>query len=1051
MEIKLNSWKIKNLCGDAAYKKGKAYFLGGKVELFPQTGDEVAAHGRVCTGEGFDVTVTAGINGQVEAACSCPPVGFVKTYCQHIAAVLLAMEEQQKAEHQSADRMLGLFSQTPVRASGKGLHFDRRETLPVEFTSMPVDFGESGFHIGIRMAAGQRSFENIQEPSRFLRKVANRQADEYAPGKMYSPERHNFGRETDAVLRFLMKSQASAYATSETLMVSAAEWDLLLPLLEAAPDVYIEQDNRRYKGIHYGDGLPLAFELIQAERGGFKLEASGFERIAVFSAYESAFSEGKVYKLAAEDCLRLAELKELLQTGSGKEFFIPEKKVNHFLETVAPVLMRLGEVDIAEEAIKTIEETPLKAKLFLDRVRNRLLAGVEFHYGKLIINPCEEEEQEYRHIPGVRRERAKEQRIMKMMEESLFTQTPGGFYLQDEEAEYEFLYRTVPMLEELLQVYATSAVKMRVQRGYIGPKIRVEVKERTDWLSFRFDLDGISETEIKGLLKAIEEKRKYYRVPNGTLMSLETPEYWALNDFMNDLGLDAEDLEEEEIRVPLIHGMRLAGELEEGGVADPGGAFADLMKNLADPSEVEAAAPEELKLVLRDYQKAGLGWLKLLARYGFGGILADDMGLGKTLQSIAFIVSELPEVRRRKRPVLVVCPSSLVYNWVNEIEKFAPSLKVEVIDGNRSTRMATLKGPSDADVIITSYPSLRMDSHLYRDKPFHTIFFDEAQAFKNPVTQTAKAVKALEADYRFALTGTPIENSLDELWSIFRVVFPELLPNRREFSEWRREDIAKRIRPFILRRTKQEVLGELPAKIETDQYSELYPEQKKLYAAYLAELKQDALKHLTKGSFQKNRIKILAGLTRLRQVCCHPALFVQGYDGSSAKFDQLMEILEECRLSGRRVLIFSQFTQMLGLIGQKLSRQGASYFYLDGQTPPIERVEMCSRFNEGEGNLFLISLKAGGTGLNLTGADTVILYDLWWNPAVEQQAADRAHRMGQKNEVHVIRMMAKGSIEEKISELQERKKNLVDEVIHSGQESLTSLTEHDIREILMLQ
>ena len=262
--------------------------------------------------------------------------------------------------------------------------------------------------------------------------------------------------------------------------------------------------------------------------------------------------------------------------------------------------------------------------------------------------------------------------------------------------------------------------------------------------------------------------------------------------------------------------------------------------------------------------------------------------------------------------------------------------------------------------------------------------------------------------------------------------FPELLPGRRAFSELSRENIAKRVRPFILRRMKQDVLKELPKKTETMLYSELQMEQKTLYAAYLAELKQDALKHLKKGDLQRNRIRILAGLTRLRQLCCHPALFVDGYKGSSAKFEQLMELLEECRISGRRVLIFSQFTQMLGIIRGRLIREGTPYFYLDGQTPSEERVELCDRFNNGEGNLFLISLKAGGTGLNLTGADTVILYDLWWNPAVEQQAADRAHRMGQENEVHVIRLIAKGTIEEKITQLQHKKKSLIDEVIHSG-------------------
>ena len=330
------------------------------------------------------------------------------------------------------------------------------------------------------------------------------------------------------------------------------------------------------------------------------------------------------------------------------------------------------------------------------------------------------------------------------------------------------------------------------------------------------------------------------------------------------------------------------------------------------------------------------------------------------------------------------------------------------------------------------------------------MFFDEAQAFKNPVTQTARAVMKIQADYRFALTGTPVENSLEELWSIFHVVFPELFHGLKEYSNLSRKTIARRIRPFLLRRMKEDVLSELPEKIELTESVELLPDQKKLYAAYLAKLRHDTLKHLDKDTFRKNRIKILAGLTRLRQICCHPALFVDGYKGSSAKFEQLMQIVEESKLSGRRMLIFSQFTKMLKLIGRELGVQGLSFFYLDGQTPSVERVELCNRFNAGERDIFLISMKAGGTGLNLTGADTVILYDIWWNPAVEQQAADRAHRMGQTNVVQVIKLIARGTIEEKMNELQEKKRRMIEEIIDSKENTTSTLSEEDIREILMI-
>jgi SNF2 family DNA or RNA helicase len=479
-------------------------------------------------------------------------------------------------------------------------------------------------------------------------------------------------------------------------------------------------------------------------------------------------------------------------------------------------------------------------------------------------------------------------------------------------------------------------------------------------------------------------------------------------------------------------------------------SFRQFLDHLRHPGRLEFEVPTSLDPILKDYQKLGFKWMKTLAYYGFGGILADDMGLGKTIQSIAFIVSVLPTVRKEKLPVLIVCPSSLTYNWLNEFRKFAPSLNVVVIDGTKVERTKLLKGITNNDVLITSYPLLRRDINWFTKQFFHTVFFDEAQAFKNPLTQTARAVKKIQADHRFALTGTPVENSLEELWSIFHVVFPELFRGLKEYSQLSRANIARRIRPFLLRRLKEDVLSELPEKIESLETVELLPEQKKLYAAYLAKLRHDTLKQLDKDTIRKNRIKILAGLTRLRQICCHPSLFVDGYKGNSAKFTQLLQIIEESKLSGRRVLIFSQFTKMLEIIGRALTTKGLGFFYLDGQTPADERLEICQRFNRGERDLFLISLKAGGTGLNLMSADTVILYDTWWNPAVEEQAADRAHRIGQKNVVQVIKLVARGTIEEKMNELQDKKRHLIEEIIDSDEKIMSALTEEDIREILMI-
>lgn len=1051
MNSTINEKKIKELCGITAFKKGKAYFLADKVHLHPSPKDEKVMKATVKAGENFIVTIKADSVGEIVATCTCPPVGFVSTYCQHIAAALISLDEKQRMDGYLAERMLNLFEKKTSPPTGKQLHFDERKILEMEFTccTVPLEGGAYGF--GIQLTVGPEPFQEIKQVAKFLYEMERRRPFEYSPGYFYAPEVFSFTRETDDVLQILMKSQrvnSKALIQDDILLMSATDWDRLLPLLIKAPRVKFLHDDFYYEGIQLGQELPIRFEFDEAKKPDYQLNVKGLDMVTVYRSYGYAFSKGVLYKLQPEETSRLAELKSMLDQSGKHELIILENNIDQFMKTVLPGLMKLGQVYIAEPISKRMGETPLKAKLFLDRVKNRLLAGLEFHYGHLLVNPCEETEESFTHFPGIRRQREKELEIMKLLLDCGFTQTPGGFYLMDEEEEYNFLYYVLPNVEKWVQVYASTAVKLRVVKEYTGPKIRIEMKERTEWLEFRFELDGIKEKEIQQLMTAIEEKRRFYRIPNGNLVSLETPEFVDLARFMEDMEVSSEHFRDG-MQVPVLKGMQIAQTLSRGDLLEPGQRFAKLLRNLNEPENLEEDVPLGLENVLRDYQKAGFRWFKLMASYGFGGILADDMGLGKTLQSIAFIESVLSESRVRKQPILVVTPASLLYNWKNELGKFTPHIDVQIIDGSKADRNVAWKAGIEADVLVTSYPSLRMDTECYRDLFFHTVFFDEAQAFKNPMTKTARAVKMLQAKHRFALTGTPIENSLDELWSIFYVVFPGLLPNRREFSEMRREHIAKQVRPFILRRMKTDVLQELPKKTEMVIYSELQVEQKKLYAAHLAELKHDALKHLKKKTFRKNRIKFLAGLTRLRQLCCHPALFVEGYEGSSAKYEQLMEILEDCRMTGRRVLVFSQFTQMLAIIRRQLIKQGAPYFYIDGQTPPVDRVSLCERFNEGEGDLFLVSLKAGGTGLNLTGADTVILYDLWWNPAVEQQAADRAHRMGQTNEVQVIRLVAKGTIEEKITQLQHRKQNLIEEVIHSGQDILAGMNEEDILEVLM--
>lgn len=1061
MNIKLNRKRILDRCGTVSFKKGEAFFRAQKVFIEEFFHDHCKA---VVNGsEKFEVAIAMDASGEMLCNCSCPKLVSYNRDCQHVAAVLLAMNEFSQLEENNQrgsdaksnemdDSLFSIFETQSIRKSSRLTHFEKRLSIAAEFLLTPI-MKDGQWILGISMQLEQHKVANIRQ---FLEHVTNGKPYRLSDSFCFDPKAHCFQKETDEIIQQLVqlandeKIMAGVATDEQSFMpIPPTAWNCLLPLLSKAPLVTIIEHDQSYTGLNVtNDLLPLQFDLSKTENLDYQLKVWGLNKLTVLKPYNMVLVDGSLYSLSKQDCTQVLALRKMFTEAQSNQISLSQEQIRHFLIQVVPVLRNIGKVTLAADIEKQFMKTPLIAKLYLDRVNNRLLAGLEFHYANLVINSLDSKNDQAKLL--IVRDTQKEEKILQLMEESAFTKTDEGYYLHNEELEYEFLYHILPTLQKLVQVYATTAVRNRIFRGNARPQIRVKVKkERTNWLEFKFEMDGISNNQIQDVLSALEEKRKFFRLQNGSLLSLESREWKEIQHFLYSPQVQNQDISNG-LELPIEQCLALLDSVDEHNLFQMEESFRQFLETIRNPGSLQFNVPGGLDSILRDYQKQGFQWMKTLAFYGFGGILADDMGLGKTLQSIAFIVSELEQIRERQLPALIVCPSSLTYNWLNEIMKFAPELETVVIDGPKRERTKLQKELANTDVVITSYPLLRKDIKWYEVENFYTIFFDEAQTFKNPVTQTARAVKKLQAKCRFALTGTPIENSLEELWSIFHVVFPELFLGLKEYSKLTRAQISRRIRPFLLRRMKESVLSELPKKIELTESAELLPEQKRLYAAYLAKLRHDTFKHLDKETIRKNRIKILAGLTRLRQICCHPSLFVDDYKGSSAKFEQLMDILEESRQSGRKVLLFSQFTKMLGLIGEELNKKGLPYFYLDGQTPPEQRVDICNRFNEGESNLFLISLKAGGTGLNLMGADTVILYDTWWNPAVEEQAADRAHRMGQKNSVQVIKLIARGTIEEKINELQEKKKNLIEEVISQEEPALSGLTEEDIAEILMV-
>ncbi|CAM3756293.1 DEAD/DEAH box helicase [Cohnella lubricantis] len=1091
MSRSLSLQQIKLLCGQVSYDRGLKYVEAGRVMQADFNEAERRYDAYVWGSARYSVRIVMDLSGVEDARCSCD-ARHSQYYCKHIAAVLIHIFNAQQPlepkpnpaatapaarppepvfssrDIQFAKNIISLFDNAPSAAYGgeEGGH-GSRVPLDVEFICKAVsDFSRSPL-LALEMRVGPKRLYIVQRIKEFLGAVEQQLPFVFAKLFTYDPAVHIFKPDDEAIIRRLIdithsesayrdafRTAGGGYSLQQDrhLIIPPYAWEELLPLLQSA-NVRFEQGMREQQGIWIEDNAPpLEFELNPAEAGGLQLDIHGLERIQVLDNYGYVAADCVLYRTDEASMRRIDELKRMFAYKPAKQLLIPPAQVEPFMDRVIPGLRRIGEVTIAASVSDRFISPPLEAKLDLDWLNGRLLARLVYNYGDIRINPLRPDSG--RDLAAgdriLLRDVEKEGKIMSLIERANFKYNGSELYLDDEDELYRFQFRLLPQLEKLTRVTATEVMKTALLQPLAQPKLTIDVDAHTQWLEVSFDMEGIDEEEIRDILRTLVEKKSYYRLSSGSFLSLEDESFQEIARLMDEMDVAGNEIKGSKFGLSAVRGLSLMNAAPHGQSVRFSRSLRQLLENMRNPDNLDFPVPDTLSGVLREYQKFGYQWMKTLAHYHFGGILADDMGLGKTLQSIAFIESAQEEIRSSGLPVLIVSPASLLYNWKSEIAKFAPDLRVTVAAGLKQERSSLLEDLGDVDVLVTSYPLLRRDMELYAKQQFYALFLDEAQAIKNHATQTAHAVKLLRAGYRFALTGTPIENSLDELWSLFDAVFPELFGSRRAFAELSREGIAKRVRPFILRRMKTDVLKELPDKIETLQLSELTDEQKKLYVAYLSRLQAETVQSLKTEGFQKSRMRILAGLTRLRQLCCHPALFVENYEGDSGKLEQLLEIVDEALGGGKRMLIFSQFTSMLGLIREELALRGQSCFYLDGQTPAQERVELCRRYNEGEQDIFLISLRAGGTGLNLTGADTVILYDLWWNPAVEQQAADRAHRIGQKKVVQVIRLVTQGTIEEKMVELQKRKQDLIAEVIKPGEESLSAMTEEDIRELLMI-
>lgn len=730
---------------------------------------------------------------------------------------------------------------------------------------------------------------------------------------------------------------------------------------------------------------------------------------------------------------------------------IEETEVSDLLTYVIPLLKQIGSVQFSEELERTIIDEPLAVSIRFQGPPQRIKGEVLFKYGDTVLRQNRGSDEEGQFLI---RDTVAEERVLQVLENLEFNiiENQLAFPASKDVDLFSFLYRKVPVLRRYAEVELSPDLQNLIVEN---PAVATSVKRRSrdSFLDIRFDVGGISENEIDRLLSSLRKNDPFYKTEDGRMLSLETETMKEMNRFLA-LIKEESQIHDGTLSMPVIKSMTLEKEINHLNPEIESQEFLNrLYHYIKNPNDFPAELPKSLRAELRPYQVTGFKWLKFLASYGLGGILADEMGLGKTLQLITFLLSEMEEGNNATKPALVIAPASLIYNWKYEFQKFAPSLAIRVISGVKKERDEQLAQLPENGIAITSYQSFRQDVEAYQKCEFYAMILDESQYVNNYNTKTFRAIAKMNASVNIALSGTPIENSVTEFWAIFQLILPGLFPKLQEFKKMPLSSISKTAKPFMLRRLKADVLGDLPEKSEADIYSSLNRDQKIMYLAYLQQL-QEKVSDYDSEDFQRNRMEILAGLTRLRQICCDPRLVDAAYEGGSGKLEQLVEILKNAQENNQHVLVFSQFTSMLKLIEAELAKENLSHLYLSGKTPPAERIGLVNEFNKGQTDVFLISLKAGGTGLNLTGADTVILFDLWWNPAVEEQAAGRAHRIGQKKNVQVYRFIAEGTIEEKINQLQQDKKMLFDQlVVSEGEEALSRqrLTNDDIKQILGIQ
>ncbi|MBL6538443.1 DEAD/DEAH box helicase [Streptococcus suis] len=987
------------------------------------------------------VEVEYDLRGQ-EVVCQCADYGL-RQYCLHQAAVEYYFNNhpegkmQLLAHQEEVALQVEILEENPFIESLKRPYEDGRWTYRLSVHGQVMAFEKTiDWTLKISRYPDDKWYV-VRDIGAFLKVVANQ--GNYQFGKHYFEQLTyaDFDQASQFFLDFLDRLQPHRVRLDDPIFVNMGR-HLRLPLVAFEEGLELMQDLADFQFEHQLKAYDaVAIGNLQADQELYRFQVKVetnyflvvFEEKPVLELYKGRFLlVGNQFYLVSRQQERIRSvLLSYLDLSSGQGQVRVEFRDQDQLALILLDLAQLGPV----VAPKQFEIRDFKPEFHFDQTESgEISLALQLRFSRVLVTSREELDQ----LPFASHKNHLDA-VLDMIDKAGFVGDFQALHAPMSGADlYRFFTQKLEQFSKMGLVHLSPSLKAL----QVSPSPKIQIEKGQGLLQVLFDFDGIDQEEVDAALSALFSQEAYYSTRQGKLLVFDQ-ETRAISQTLQELRIGR--MRKGGLSVPSFRAHQLAESLAGRGEIAFSKEFLEMARYLARP-ESFPMPDVQITSQLRDYQKVGIQWLANLDYFGFGGILADEMGLGKTLQTIAFLSTK----KSIDGKVLILAPSSLIYNWQDEFHQFAPQMDLVVVNGSKDQRVSLLS--EEHHVYVTSYTAFRQDVDEYQNKSFRYLFLDEAQVMKNTQTKIAQLLRNFEVERVFALSGTPIENRLSELWSIFQIVLPGLLPNKKEFSKLTASAVSKLIQPFVLRRRKEDVLVELPDLIESKVISELTDQQKSLYLAQLEQIRSGLLDGGDEA-LQKRRIEILAGITRLRQICDTPKLFMDSYQGDSGKLASLRDLLERLKAEQHRVLIFSQFRQMLDLIAQEVDDLGMTSYLLTGSTPAKERQEMTQAFNKGSRDVFLISLKAGGVGLNLTGADTVILVDLWWNPAVEAQAISRAHRMGQEAKVECYRLITKGTIEEKIQELQASKAELVTSVL-DGAEDRASLSLDDIRHILGL-